>query len=290
VVELAFREYGTGAPLLALHGLLGSSANWVSVARRLADRHRVLLPDLRNHGRSPHAPGMDYGELARDVLGLLDRLGLDRAALLGHSMGGKVAMTLALGARERVTRLVVVDIAPVAYRHEQQRAIVQALGALDLARLRTRARVDAELARSVPDRRVRDLLLQNLVADSAGYAWRIDLAEIGRRLDQLAGFAPPPHAHPFPGPTLFLAGERSGYVRPDHHDTIRRLFPDSRFAVLPGAGHWVHADQPAAFLAAAGEFLGAPAAQEAVPAASAILARDPSAGGPPHRFRNIRGG
>ena len=188
-LALASTVTGEGPPALVLHGLFGSGTNWRSIARRLGSRLECHLVDQRNHGRSPHARGMAYPALAADVLAYLDANRLDRAGLIGHSMGGKTAMTLALSAPERVRWLVVADIAP-APSPSDHRPILDALRALALDSLASRAVADAALARSVPDLGLRQFLLQNLVHSDVGLGWRIDLEAIAEALPDLTGFPP----------------------------------------------------------------------------------------------------
>jgi esterase len=252
-VRLAAVEYGEGPPLAILHGLFGSGRNWATIAQRLAAHRRVIAVDLRNHGGSAWADGMAYGEMAEDVLAMLDERGHRRAALLGHSMGGKVAMQAALRDPDMVERLVVVDIAPVAYpaRHL---ILAQAMRALDLSGIGRRAEADAGLAAAVPDLAERSFLLQNLVFDPAP-RWRLNLAAIERATPQLVGFPAVPDNAVYRGPVLFVAGGRSDYLRPEHEPAIRRFFPAASIARIPDAGHWVHAEQPQAFLEIVGPFL-----------------------------------
>ncbi len=248
-------ERGAGPPLVLLHGLFGSARNFGAVQRRLAEHWRVLALDLRNHGASPHAPGMDYGAQAADVRETLAALGALPAALAGHSMGGKAAMRLALDWPEAVSRLVVADIAPMAYPTHFG-GYAKAMAALPLAPRLTRAEADAALADAVPDAAVRAFLLQNLLP-GAPASWRIGVSEIAAGLPEIEGWQAPAGAA-YSGPALFLRGERSDYVRPEHRGPIRALFPAARFATLKHAGHWLHADQPAAFVAAVEAFLRAP--------------------------------
>lgn len=251
---LSAQEAGEGPPVAVLHGLFGSGANLRTATRQLQATRRVVLLDLRNHGSSPHAPTMSYAEMAADVRETLAARDALPAALLGHSMGGKTAMRLALDAPDAVTRLLVADIAPVAYRphfHE----IAAALRALPLRPSLTRAEASALLAPAVEDPALRAFLLQNLRFGADAPAWRIGLDAIAANLSALEGWEAPPGVA-YAGPALFLAGERSGYVRPDYRPAIRELFPAARFAILRDAGHWMHADQPEAFAATAAAFLG----------------------------------
>lgn len=246
-VDLAYREYGSGPPLIMLHGLLGSATNWSSIAQRIAGRHRALTVDLRNHGRSPHAEAMTYRDLVDDLLVFMDGHGLDRAAVLGHSLGGKVAMRLALEHPRRVEELIVVDIAPAAYQHDYG-DILAAMEALDLTGITRRSDADVLLQPSIPDPAVRLFLLQNLVTGTEGYRWRVNLATLRRHVPDIVGFPTAMSDGPYRGKTLFIDGGRSDYVTAVHHALIRRYFPRARIATVANAGHWVHAEQPEAFL------------------------------------------
>jgi esterase len=253
-MQLNVIEAGSGPPLALLHGLFGSARNFGTVQMRLAERWRVLALDLRNHGASPHAPGMDYATQAADVRQTLAARGALPAAVVGHSMGGKAAMRLALDSAAAVSRLVVADIAPVVYP-PHFRNYARAMMALPLAPGLTRAEADRALAAAVPEPAVRSFLLQNL-RPGAEPSWRIGLAEIAAGLPAIEGFDAPEDAR-YTGPALFLSGERSDYVRPEHRPTIRALFPAARFVTLKNAGHWLHADQPTGFVAAVQAFLSA---------------------------------
>ena len=245
-------QQGEEPPAVLLHGLFGAAANFGAVQRRLASTGRVIAFDLRNHGQSRHDPGMSYAAMAADVLDSLAELGAPRAALVGHSMGGKVAMQAALLRPDRVSRLVVADIAPVRYA-PAFRGFIEAMLAMPLIPGLKRADADAALAPAVPDARVRSFLLQNLQFGPAP-AWRIGLHEIAASLSAIEGWEPPPGSK-FGRPTLILRGERSDYVQPEHRPAIRALFPAARFASLKNAGHWLHADAPDAFATVLGAFL-----------------------------------
>jgi pimeloyl-ACP methyl ester carboxylesterase len=247
-------EYGSGPPLAILHGLFGSGRNWTTIAKRLAERRRVIAFDLRNHGSSAWAETMTYEEMAEDVRVSLAARGCRRFALLGHSMGGKVAMVLALRDRASVERLVVADIAPVAYS-PRYLGVVRAMRGLDLAGIKRRAEADAALASAVPDTAERGFLLQNLVFEGGRARWRINLDAIERAMPALVGFPPVARGTIYDGPALFVAGGRSDYLRREHEPQIRRLFPNARVACIPEAGHWLHAEAPLAFLDLVGAFL-----------------------------------
>ena len=245
---------GAGTPLVLLHGLFGAAGNWGRVQRRMAGTYDVLAMDLRNHGCSPHDPAMDYPTMAADVAETLEHAGIARALVLGHSMGGKVAMQLALAQPDRVARLIVGDVAPVHY-DPHFRTIAAAMLAIPLDPALGRAAADSALLGTVADPAVRGFLLQNLRFGERP-AWRIGLAEIAGALPAIEGW---PGQGAYDGPVLVLRGERSDYILPEHRPLFRALFPHARFATLHGAGHWLHADAPDAFVATVGAFLGAPA-------------------------------
>ena len=239
-------------PLLIAHGLFGSARNWGVIARRLSDRREVLAVDMRNHGDSPRFPTQSYADMAADLAGVIAAHG-GRADVLGHSMGGKAAMMLALTEGAMVNRLVVADIAPVAYSHDQTRHIT-AMRALDLSGLTSRAEADYRLAASVTDPALRAFFLQSLDLKATPPGWRINLDVLEAEMPKIIGW--PQVAGHFDGPTLFLSGALSHYVLPDHREAIRTLFPGARFAKLPGAGHWLHAEKPRAFEETVRVFLG----------------------------------
>ncbi len=252
-VALAYQEFGAGEPLVILHGLFGSARNWQSIAKRLAGSHHVYTVDLRNHGRSPWAPTMTFAEMVDDLKAFLDRHALQRAIILGHSVGGKTAMAFTLEHPERTEALIVVDIAPVAYDHSFL-PLVQAMQAVDLTGLERRSEAEARLIEGVPDAATRKFLMQNLVTAKHRLKWRINLEAIGTAMSTLTGF-PDETSHEYEGRVLFISGQRSDYIAREHHDAIFTLFPQAEFAVIPNAGHRVHAEQPDAFLAAVVGFL-----------------------------------
>lgn len=251
-LPLHAQRLGAGSdrlPLVLLHGLFGAGGNWQGIARKLAQERRILVPDLRNHGSSPHAAAMDYASLAADVGALLHAEGIERALLVGHSVGGKVAMWLALEAPGRVAALGVVDIAPVRYPPGFE-TLTRALAGLPLVEVTRREDAAARLRAEIPDARVRGFLLQNLRRHSDGdWRWRLNLAAIDAALPVLRDF-PDAGGRQFPGPAWFLYGTASSYVGQAELPAIRAHFPLARLRAVPNAGHWVQTDQPDAFLTA----------------------------------------
>lgn len=235
-------------PLLIAHGLFGSARNWGVIAKRLSDTREVIAVDMRNHGDSPRFPSHSYAHLADDLAEVIATLPGGRADVLGHSMGGKAAMVLALRHGARVNKLVVADIAPVAYTHSQQ-AQIDAMRRVDLATIRSRQEAAAQMQASSPE--IAAFLLQSL--DMAGRRWKIDLDLFEREMATVVGF--PQIDGQFAGPTLFLSGALSDYVQPAHRPDILSLFPKAKFAKIRQAGHWLHAEQPRSFEQAVRVFL-----------------------------------
>jgi pimeloyl-ACP methyl ester carboxylesterase len=270
---LAARTIGdAGPPVVFVHGLFGQGKNWTTVAKGLADRHRVTLLDLPNHGHSPWTDRVDYVDMARLVADELEQLD-EPATLVGHSMGGKVAMQLALRRPELLRALVVVDVAPTAYPESGGRtddpdeeaspfgAYIAAMRAVDLDQLKTREDAEAALRGVVPSRMVRSFLLQSLVREglgtAGGWRWRLNLEALARDLGHLRGFPEPPPGATFDGPVLWVAGANSTYVLPEDRARMDELFPATRLVRIKNAGHWVHSEQPEVFLETLRRFLAA---------------------------------
>lgn len=232
------------APTLVIaHGLYGSGRNWGVIARRLADRREVVAVDMRNHGDSPRFPTQSYPDMANDLAEVIESLG-SPVDLLGHSMGGKAAMQLALTRPDLLRRLIVADIAPVAYSHDQTRN-ARAMADLDLSRISTRAEADAALAARIDDPALRAFFLQSLDLRHRPPRWKLNLDVLEAEMPKIVGW---PGTHgTFDHPALFLTGAESHYVRPEHRETIRAIFPKARFAKIPNAGHWLHAEKPREF-------------------------------------------
>jgi len=251
-MRLRFAEIGSGAPLFLLHGLFGSGDNWAFIARRLAGRFRCVLPDLRNHGGSGWSGPFTFRDMAADILETADGLGLRSFAVLGHSLGAKAAMTCALLAPDRVMRVAAADMAPRAYEGGDLLRLARIMQRLDLSRLRSRADADAALAAEVPDPSVRGFLLKNLREGDGGMVWRLNLEAIAGSFSALSAWNE--DGRVFPGPALFLRGEKSGYVCDDDMPGARKFFPAAEFVTVPEAGHWVHADNPDFVVRAMEEF------------------------------------
>jgi hypothetical protein len=252
-VILAGTELGAGPPVALLHGLFGAAANFGTVQKRLAERFRVIALDLRNHGNSPHAPHMSYPTMAEDVLETLRARSALPCALVGHSMGGKVAMAAALEAPGAVSRLAVADIAPVRYP-PAFRPYAEAMAAIPLRPGLTRVEADRALAAAIAQPAIRAFLLQNLRFGTEP-GWRINLKVITECLPVIEGW-PEPDDGPYRGSTVFVSGARSDYIRPEHRPAIRELFPSAVFATLKAAGHWLHADNPEGFVGLVDAFMG----------------------------------
>jgi esterase len=236
-------------PLLIAHGLYGSGRNWGVLAKRLSDERQVIAVDMRNHAGSPWFDSHTYPEMAADLAEVIEAHG-GRADVLGHSMGGKTAMVLALTRPGLVNRLIVADIAPVAYGHSQIQYI-HAMRAVDLSVVEKRSDADSQLARSVDDPALRAFLLQSL--DVKGKRWRLNLDALEAAMPGILGW--PDVQGRFDGPALFLSGALSTYVLPEYRPAILALFPKARFAKIPGAGHWLHAEKPREFEAAVRAYL-----------------------------------
>lgn len=233
-----------GTPLLIAHGLFGSARNWGVIAKRLSEERRVITVDMRNHAGSAWRDSHSYGDMAGDLAEVLS----GPTDILGHSMGGKAAMVLALQKPTLVNRLIVADIAPVTYTHSQNGPIA-AMRNVDLARITSRSDAKEQLGELEPG--VADFLLQSL--DMKERKWRLNLDVLSAEMDKIIGF--PPLTGVFDGPTLFLSGGTSDYVQPDARPLIKTHFPAAKFAKIPGAGHWLHAEKPREFTAAVSTFL-----------------------------------
>jgi pimeloyl-ACP methyl ester carboxylesterase len=251
-----------GSRVLFLHGLFGQGRNWTQFAKALAADHRVLLVDLPDHGRSHRTERFDFLAVADSIASLIDAA--DPVRLVGHSLGGKVAMVLALRHPELVERLCVVDVAPVAYGHTDEFVgYIDAMSGLDLSTLTQRSQAEEALTEAVPNPTVRAFLLQNLRREtlpdtSSGWRWQINLEGIRRDLTEIGGWPAEELAGlaPYGGPVLWIGGERSDYITEAYVSEMDRLFPRNRRVTIKNAGHWVHSEQPKIFLEVLRRFVG----------------------------------
>jgi pimeloyl-ACP methyl ester carboxylesterase len=254
--ELHFSTSGSGKPLVILHGLFGSGKNWQSHARQFAEHFQVFTVDLRNHGESFHADEMNYSVMAVDVAQLLYRLELSDCYILGHSMGGKVAMMLALQDPDLVARLIVADIAPVSYFHHYD-DLINPILALPLQTIDSRAQADQLLRQNIPEDQLRAFLLQNLVREATGWRWRVNWEVIQRDMEWLTDFGDLPQDWFIELPILFLRGEKSDYIGEAEVEVIRQRFQNYRIETIEAAGHWLHAEKPEPFNRLVVDFLQA---------------------------------
>ncbi|XP_004550252.2 sn-1-specific diacylglycerol lipase ABHD11 [Maylandia zebra] len=255
-----FDGKGESTPLVFLHGLFGSKSNFHSIAKSLVQRtgRKVLTVDARNHGNSPHNPVLTYEAMANDLNHLLAQLHIDKCILIGHSMGGKTAMTTALTQPALVERLVVVDISPAqSSTRTNFRYYIQAMQEMkistDIPRSTARRMAEDQLRSLVKEHSVRQFLLTNLVEQNGHYAWRVNLEAISAHLDDIMSF--PNFDTGYDGPTLFLGGASSAYISSDDYPEIQRLFPNADIQYIPDASHWIHADKPLDFISSIISFL-----------------------------------
>ena len=243
--QLHYKIFGdSGAPVVILHGLFGSLENWSSQAKKLAANFQVTSVDLRNHGRSPHADHMGYPAMADDIARLLDDLEIDRPNVIGHSMGGKAAMQLALNAPDRVDKLIVVDIAPRQYpRHHDD--IFAALSRIELTTLSSRSQADEQLKSDIPEIAVRTFLLKNLQRVDDGFAWKMNLSVLCSDYEHIAAAVTANNA--FEGQTLFIKGGNSDYLQREDQALITKLFPNAHAKAIQNAGHWPHVEKADVF-------------------------------------------
>lgn len=251
---LHYSETGSGEPLFILHGLFGSSKNWQSLARVFSQHFRVYVLDLRNHGQSFHHQEMNYAVLADDVYRLFDHLGIDSCSLIGHSMGGKTAMLLALEHPQIVSKLVVADIAPVVYSHAHSHLIKPILG-IKLDQVDSRSTIDKMLQRDIPDTLLRNFLLQNLEGKAGQWRWKVNWPVIEEHMNHLTGFPNLPPGWKIAITTLFIRGENSEYIGNAGEVEIAAHFDNATIKTIRNAGHWLQAEQPEEFSQLALNFL-----------------------------------
>ncbi len=242
-MKLFSRVIGEGPDVLILHGLFGMSDNWNTLAKRWADdcQMKMHMLDLRNHGQSPHSNDHSYKAMAEDVIEYLDDNNIDSAVIMGHSMGGKVAMRMAVDHPERVEKLLVVDIAPKGYP-VHHREYIDAMRTLDFDEIKGRKEADAKLAESLSSFMLRQFFLKSLHREDGKLAWRFNLDAIEDNLE-MVGEAMELHVH-YDGETQFIRGAKSGYIQDDDLELIQHHFPKATLHTVEGAGHWVHAEKP----------------------------------------------
>jgi esterase len=250
---LHYKQQGTGKDVILIHGLFGSLENLNMIAKGLKENYRVTNIDVRNHGSSFHDESMTYDELAQDVVTLMAKLDIEQASILGHSMGGKIAMQIALDHSEKVDKLIVADIAPVAYPPHHSH-IIKGLQSIDLALVSSRKDADSQLAHFVDDIGVRQFLLRNLSATNGKFTFKCSLNNIEQCYVQIMTAYQGEQI--FDGETLFIKGGNSNYITAEHREIINRLFPHSRAKIIQGAGHWLHAEKTTAFNKIVNDFLG----------------------------------
>ena len=252
-MQLFYRETGQGLPLIILHGLFGSSDNWASIAKRIGEYYKVYTVDQRNHGQSPKDEEFTYSAMAEDLKNFIEENDIKDPVVLGHSMGGKTAMTFALKYPELLRKLVVVDIAPKAYPLHHQ-TILEGLNSVKLNQVRSRKDADVALSAYIPELGVRQFLLKNLYRNEEGnFDWRINLPVITEKIENVGEEMQADEA--FTKPTLFIRGEASNYVLDDDQEHIKALFTRAQVKTIRDAGHWVHAEQPEPFVKMLLEFV-----------------------------------
>jgi pimeloyl-ACP methyl ester carboxylesterase len=253
-MRLFYRKYGSGPPLIILHGLFGSSDNWVSIAKSISDKFTIILPDMRNHGQSPHNHVHDYNSMKEDLYELVNEMKLGKFFLAGHSMGGKTAVNFAFSWPEMLYGLLIADISPLAQTRsntediDQHRQILNFMLSTDISGLRSRSEIESLLSRQIKSEKTRDLILKNLKREQDNsFSWKINASAILKNLDkimegiepgddgcsQITGF-----------PVFFLKGENSAYLPESDFIYIQKVFPGAELIMIPGAGHWIHADNP----------------------------------------------
>lgn len=252
-MEMNFKKLGEGSPIIILHGLFGSSDNWLSIGRVLAEHHTVYLPDLRNHGDSFHSDTFTYEAMAEDLKQFIDHHQIERPIVIGHSMGGKVAMKFAVSHPDQLEKLVVVDISPRAYPPHHQK-ILEGLKSINLTEIGSRNEADKALSEYVPELGVRQFLLKNLTrGQDKQFKWKLNLFVINEQIENVGEGLEDQLA--MSKPTLFIRGEKSNYIKNEDNIVIVTFFPNSEVKTIEGAGHWLHAEQPEAFIDMVQDFI-----------------------------------
>lgn len=241
-MDLFYRKLGEGPPFLILHGLFGSSDNWMTVGKKLACKHKVIIPDLRNHGRSPHSPYLNYYSMCDDILQLLDKLDIDRTIVAGHSMGGKLAMHIAINNPEKTERLIVMDISPKKTEAQQIHfRIIKAMRSVDFEIQKTRKEVEEKISETIDMPKLKMFILKNVFRTERGRLdWRINLDAVEENIDNIMdGINSDKH---FSKPALFIKGSKSDYIKDSDVEAISEIFDNYKIKTLENAGHWLHSD------------------------------------------------
>lgn len=262
-MELFYRKEGTGSPLVVVHGLYGSSDNWVNIGKRLAEKHTVYMVDQRNHGRSPFSDSHTFNDMRDDLVEFFEKHNIEKATLLGHSMGGKAAMWFAADYPEKVEKLVIADIAPKDYlllKEDSQfylhQNILLAMMEIDFSKIKSRNDVDDFMAQKIDDVNIRQFLLKNVAKDKLNhqYKWRVNAGVLYDHLDEIVSGVNKNWLEdriPITSyPVIFIRGMKSKYILPEDEPMIKEIYPDSRIIDIPDAGHWLHAEQPELFMKA----------------------------------------
>ena len=261
-MELFYRKFGNGSPLIIIHGLYGSSDNWVSIGKKLAENFEVFLIDQRNHGKSPHSQNHNYQLLKEDLREFMDNQSIEKAIITGHSMGGKTAMFFAADYPDRVSKLIIVDISPLSYKTTNSyqllahSTIIQAMYNLDFHGITSRKEIDDIMAKSIPENRIRQFLLKNIKRSKNNeYSWRLNIKTLKNELANIMDGFNENQTKITDFPVLFLKGENSDYILDNDKKAISLFFPFAKIETIPNAGHWLHAEQPDLFLEKIEEFI-----------------------------------
>jgi pimeloyl-ACP methyl ester carboxylesterase len=243
-MKLFYRHFGEGEPVIILHGLFGISDNWVTIGKRMADKYEVFIPDQRNHGRSPHSDTFNYFALVDDLYEFIEDHRLINPVIIGHSMGGKVAMNFALEHPSKTDKLVVIDMSVREYKARKQHIeIIEALLAVDMSRIKSRAEVEKIVSQKIESPRIRQFVMKNLYRiNSNTFGWRINIKAIYENLEDIFVGIDSPYT--FDKPSLFIKGELSDYILDEDYDLIKKYFPNAKFQTIKNASHWVHAEKP----------------------------------------------
>ena len=253
-MELFCRHIGHGKPIIILHGLFGSSDNWMSIAHKLGEKWNVFVPDLRNHGQSFHSDIWNYEVMVEDIWNLIEKYNINDPVVLGHSMGGKVAMQFAVTFPNIVKKLIIVDIAPKFYPVHHQ-TILKGLNLLDLKKISSRFDANEKLSKYIDDAVVRQFLLKNLTREEDGsYNWKLNLQIITSQIENI-GHILNPEMLKFKEPTLFIKGIKSDYITPEEYSLIAETYQNNFIATIKDAGHWVHVENTPQFLKVVENFI-----------------------------------